>query len=88
MTVLSKLIQGADGWARLNLCDELCVKNALLAVLHNDLNDASYTGLPKNPQALYQEMVKFRSIHQKKLNNRDGHVRRFHHWCLIVEIEY
>ena len=38
----------ADNWLRINLIGELCLKEALIGVLHNRMNDPSYQGLPEN----------------------------------------
>lgn len=50
-------------WIRVNLSIEICVKEATIDVALNTHNDLSYTGLPSNPQALYQRLF---ALYQNK----------------------
>ena len=50
-------IKEIEYWLRLATFEHEPLKNALLQVLHNKNNDPSYTGLPEDPSALYQELL-------------------------------
>lgn len=54
-----------ENWQRAKLIGEVCIKEALLDILHNRNNDPGYVGLPEDGQKLYQRMVVLRKNHQK-----------------------
>ena len=68
-------IKEIEHWLRLTCFLHDPMKNALLQVLHNKLNDPSYQGIPENPVALYQFFSNNRNtLHdlvKKKLLRKD-----------------
>ena len=52
---------------RVELALELCLKEAVLGVFHNDHNDINNNGLPRDPGLLYAKMVQFRNKHPNDL---------------------
>ena len=42
-----------ENWCRLAICVNNPVKSALIAILHNTVSDPSYTGLPADPEKLF-----------------------------------
>ena len=58
-----------EHWVKVNLGVEIHVKDALLGVLHNDQNDPSYAGMPKDEQQLYQRMLLFKQRCKSNLKN-------------------
>ena len=67
-TPAAVLIPQCDYWMRVVISLELCVKEALISILHNHDNDITYQGLPTDEGALYQHMVQFKANNEKKLN--------------------
>ena len=49
-----------ENWIRCQLAYEICVNNALDHIIHNDHNDPSYTGLPKDEGQLFNILVVFK----------------------------
>ena len=52
----ASVVAKCDYWIRVNLAMELCLKEGLISILHNQSNDPSYRGLPNNPTQLFQHM--------------------------------
>ena len=52
------VVTKSEFWIRVNLALEVCVKEALIHILHNIHNDPSYKGLPTDPANLYQYMLR------------------------------
>ena len=55
-------MKGSSTRERVNKAPFVALKEALLAVLHNDNNDPSYVGLPRNSHALNVELIKRKRI--------------------------
>ena len=51
------VIINCEFWLRVILALEVCVKEALIHILHNTHNDPSYKGLPTDPDKLYKYML-------------------------------
>ena len=68
-TPASVVIPQCNYWMRVVISLELCVKEALISILHNEHNDPDYQGLPPDESALYQRMVQFKLNYQKQLKN-------------------
>ena len=64
---------------RVELALELCSKESVLGVLHNDHKDRSYNGLPRDPRLLYTRMVQFRNKHSHHLKR----VIHSNQWALL-----
>ncbi|XP_066927888.1 uncharacterized protein [Clytia hemisphaerica] len=58
----------SEYWIRVNLALEYCIKEALIDVLYNSHNDASYHGLPTNPSALYQRLLQCKQDKRNRLH--------------------
>ena len=52
------VVANCEFWMRVNLALEVCVKEALIHILHNTHSDPSYKGLPTDPGDLYQHMLR------------------------------
>ena len=72
---VAKAIEEIEHWLRLECFLHDPMKNALLQVLHNKLNDPSYQGIPENPAALYQFFAnnrrKLSQLASKKILKKD-----------------
>ena len=55
------VVEKCEFWIRVNLALEVCVKEALIDILHNIHNDPSYKGLPTDPIDLYQYLLRCKS---------------------------
>ena len=53
---IDDVIKEIEHWIRLSTLLHSGLQQAILSVLHNDNNDASYVGLPKDPKKLYNEL--------------------------------
>ena len=51
------VVANCEFWMRVNLALEVCVKEALIHILHNTHSDPSYKGLPTDPGDLYKYML-------------------------------
>ena len=49
---VAQAVQEIENWLQLATLFHDPIKEALLAILHNDNNDPSYAGIPRNPTAL------------------------------------
>ena len=54
-------------WIRAQLAYEICVNNALDHIIHNDHNDPSYIGLPKDEGQLFNILVSFKRNYETAL---------------------
>lgn len=63
-------------WLRANLIGEICLNDALQAVLHNDPGDLSYVGLPRNGIDLHREMTNFMNSPDGRLLTRRRIIRQ------------
>lgn len=76
---LSRPVAPWEFYMRVDLALELCVKDALLRILHNEIYHRTYVGLPRNDAALHRAMLKFKSTHKGKLNR----ILRADQWLVI-----
>ncbi|XP_057298381.1 uncharacterized protein LOC130629256 isoform X1 [Hydractinia symbiolongicarpus] len=65
----TSMIPQCDFWMRVGLMLQLCVKSALVWILHNYHNDPTYTGLPDNEVALFNRMASFKNNYQSQLKS-------------------
>lgn len=79
MMALSRPVAPWEFYMRVDLALELCVKDALLRILHNEIYHRTYVGLPRNDAALHRAMLKFKSTHKGKLNR----ILRADQWLVI-----
>ena len=66
-------------WIRVNLAIQICVKEALIHVLHNLGNVSHYTGLPQDPNLLYQLLLNCKQdqshpLHKAKLSDEQWNI--------------
>ena len=54
-------------WIRCQVAYEICVNNALDHIIHNDHNDQSYRGLPKDEVQLFKELELFKINYETTL---------------------
>ena len=66
-------------WIRVNLAIEICVKEALIHILHNLGNVLHHQGLPQDPKLLYQLLLKCKQdpnhkLHKAKLSDEQWNI--------------
>ena len=61
-------VPSCEYFLRVDLALELCLKEAVLGIFHNDHKDVNNNGLPRDPGLLYTRMVQFRNRHSRHLN--------------------
>lgn len=79
---VSLVIASSENWQRINLASELCIREALLDILHNRNNDPSYDGLPEDEASLFPRMQVFRPTHERRLRS----IIRPNEWAIICPI--
>lgn len=62
---LEDAINDLEHWLRLASFLHIPLKHALLSVLHNENNSPTYTGLPREPSALYKSL---QTTHKQKID--------------------
>ena len=77
MISINDVINAVQFWLRLAIFLHDLLKNSLIWVLHNKLNDPSYDGLPEDPYKLYeffknhktlQQLIKNKKLQQDQIN--------------------
>ena len=74
-----EVVEKCELWIRVNLALEVCVKEALIDILHNIHNDPSYKGLPTDPIDLHQYLLRCKSKQAYKKLKPDQ-------WALLCPI--
>ena len=73
------VVEKCEFWIRVNLALEVCVKEALIHILHSTQNDPSYQGLPTDPGDLCQYMLRCKSKQAYKKLKADQ-------WALLCPV--
>lgn len=74
-------MESSHYWIRVNVAVEVCLKEAVIDVALNVQNDPSYTGLPANPQELFQTFNNF----YKNRNHPLHRVLKPSQWSTLIK---
>ena len=66
----SSLMKKYDYYIRTELEIEICLREALLQVIHNDEGDPTYIGLPRDKKLLFQKLLRFKMNKERQLKKK------------------